>query len=217
MSRTTAEGDIGRRLALRREELGLTREQVAERAGVMPSYLAYVEESAFAAPGATFLLRIADALRTTVRQLRGGDSGLPPGLGEAAADPELSELAAEVCWTLLSDHGVGRVLVTTGTGPAILPVNYTVADGSIAFRTAEGAAPALAAGRETVFEVDRVDEALSEGWSVLVTGPATRVTDPDALRDLAERATTRPWAGGDRDLWVRIDPAHITGRRITAA
>jgi hypothetical protein len=45
------------------------------------------------------------------------------------------------------------------------------------------------------------DEALSEGWSILVVGPASAVTDPDTVRALGR---------------VRIEPERITGRRITA-
>lgn len=208
-------GDIGRRLALRRQELGLSREQVADRAGVAPEYLRYVEEQPFASPGPTFLLRIAEALETSVSRLRGADAGLPPGLGEAADSPRFTELDADECMDLLSDHGIGRIAVTTDEGPAVVPVNYGVLDGDIVFRTARSAAPALAVGRRAAFEVDRADEALSEGWSVLVVGPASAVTDPEAARGLRELAGTGPWAGGDRLLWVRIEPERVTGRRIT--
>jgi hypothetical protein len=63
--------------------------------------------------------------------------------------------------------------------------------------------------------VDRIDEAFSEGWSVLVRGPARAVTDPDEAARLDEQAYTTPWAGGPRDLWLRIEPVAVTGRRIT--
>ena len=210
-------GDIGRRLTLRRQELGLTREEVAERAGIAPGYLQYVEEQPFASPGPTCLLRLARALDTSIPRLRGADSGLPPGLGEAAEHPVFTPLEPEECMTLLSDHGVGRVAVTTDEGPAIVPVNYSVTDGTVVFRTAPSAAPSLAADHEVAFEVDRIDEALSEGWSVLVLGPAAAVTDTEEALDHQQRAHTGPWAGGDRPLWIRIEPRRVTGRRITAA
>ncbi|HEY5836335.1 helix-turn-helix domain-containing protein [Streptomyces sp.] len=209
-------GDIGRRLASRREELCLTREEVAERAGIAPRYLQYVEERPTALPGPTFMLRVAEALETTVQQLRGGTAGLPPGLGEAAAHPTFTELGAQECLALLSDHGVGRVAVTTDAGPAILPVNYEVVDETVVFRTAPASAPSLAADREVAFEVDRIDEALSEGWSVLLLGPAAEVTDADDVRRLQQQAHSSPWAGGNRPVWIRIRPVRITGRRITA-
>ncbi|CAG7646304.1 HTH cro/C1-type domain-containing protein [Actinacidiphila bryophytorum] len=209
-------GDIGRRLALRREELSLTREQVAERAGIAPGYLQYVEEQPSAVPGLTFLLRVAEALETTVPRLRGAETGLPPGLGEAAEHPAFTVVEPEECLALLSDHGVGRIALTTDEGPAIVPVNYDMVDGAVVFRTAPPSVPSRAAGQEVAFEVDRIDEALSEGWSVLVLGAAAEVTDPADILDLQERARTTPWAGGDRPVWMRIDPVRITGRRITA-
>ncbi|MFI0901066.1 helix-turn-helix domain-containing protein [Streptomyces sp. NPDC020983] len=209
-------GDIGRRLALRRRELGLSREQVAERAGIAPEYLRYVEERPFASPGSTFLLRVAVALDTSVSRLHGADTGLPPGLGEAADSPRLSALDPAECRELLSGHGIGRIAVTTDDGPAVLPVNYAVVDGAVVFRTERTAAPAQAVGRQVAFEVDRADEALSEGWSVLVVGRASAVTDPDAVRALGTQIRSSPWAGGERLLWVRIEPERITGRRITA-
>lgn len=209
-------GDIGRRLALRREELGLTHEQVAKRAGIAPGYLQYVEEQPSAVPGPTFLLRVAEALETTVPRLRGADAGLPPGMGEAAAHPVFTDMAPGECLALLSDHGVGRIAVTADDGPAILPVNYDMVNGAVVFRTAPGSALALAAGREVAFEVDRIDEALSEGWSVLVLGVAVEVTDAEDVAAVRARAHTPPWAGGDRPVWMRVEPVRITGRRITA-
>ena len=64
------------------------------------------------------------------------------------------------------------------------------------------------------FEVDRLDEALSQGWSVLVTGRAARVTSEADVRRLEQQTDIRPWAGGARDVYVRIIPRKITGRRI---
>src|SRR5262249_6454058 len=95
-------GDAGRRLVLRREELGLSREQVAERAGIAPGYLEYVEEQPTALPSPAFWLRVAEALKTTVAQLHGGSAGLPPGMGKAAAAPTLGDLSPEECLRLLS-------------------------------------------------------------------------------------------------------------------
>src|SRR5438105_9813849 len=56
--------DLGRRATLRRQQLGLSREEVAARAGASPDYVRYVEERA-ADPDIGFLLRLADALETT--------------------------------------------------------------------------------------------------------------------------------------------------------
>jgi transcriptional regulator with XRE-family HTH domain len=213
-SPTTAPGDIGRRIATRREELGLSREEVAARTGIAEGYLRYVEQDSTAAPGPGTLRGLARALGTSVSALSGGEADLPPGRGRAAGRARLVELETEECWTLLCTHGVGRLALSMPEGLTVLPVNYCVVDGTIAFRTSPAATPAEASDTRCAFEVDEVDDALSPGWSVLVRGMAHTVTDPAGVRRLNERAYCGPWAGGDRDLWLRITPASVTGRRI---
>ncbi|MER6103345.1 pyridoxamine 5'-phosphate oxidase family protein [Streptomyces sp. NPDC001832] len=206
-------GDLGRRVSARREQLGLSRQAVAERAGSAPGYIQYVEERQ-ATPGIGFLLRLAEALETTVAELTGSTTELPPGIGRAGYHTQLLELGPEECHRLLSTHGVGRIGVTTDDGPAILPVNYVVDGDRIAYRSAQNALPAAAADQQIAFEVDHIDEALSQGWSVLLVGTPTVVTDPEAARRLDEHAYTTPWAGGPRNVWLTIAPTRMTGRRI---
>ncbi|AKH87137.1 XRE family transcriptional regulator [Streptomyces sp. CNQ-509] len=207
-------GDIGRRVSAERRRRGLTREETAHRAGMAPEYLAYLEEQA-ADPTAACLARLAGVLGTTPVALRGGGIDRPPGQGQALRHPRIRDLGPDECRRLLSASGVGRVAVSTPQGPAVVPVNYEVVDEAIAYRTAPDSVPAAAVGSEVAFEVDHLDEALGQGWSVLVVGPARVVTDPGAVRRLAEGAHAAPWAGGEREMWVSIRPTRITGRRIT--
>lgn len=209
-------GDIGRRVAAERERQGMTRAEVARRARMAPGYLAYLEERP-ADPSLATLIGLADALGTSVAALRGGGMDLPPGQGQALLQPQLRDLSWDECRARLSTHGVGRIAVSTPDGPAVVPVNYEVIDDAIAFRTAPDSVPAAAVGAEVAFEVDHVDDAMSQGWSVLVVGPARVVTEPDAVRRLAERAHTTPWAGGEREMWVWIQIQRLTGRRIGPA
>ncbi len=209
-------GDAGRRIALRRGELGLTLEQVADRAGVAAEYLRYVESQPADVDIGT-VLRLAGALETTPDRLRGGEVDVPPGRAGPAARPVLTELPREECWNRLGTHGVGRIALSVRSMPTVLPVNYTVIDRAIVYRTTWVLATAAAVPVEVAFEVDRVDEALSQGWSVLAVGPAEAVTQADEMRRLAERAVSAPWAGGDRPAWVRITPREVTGRLIQAA
>ncbi|MFJ4682929.1 helix-turn-helix domain-containing protein [Streptomyces sp. NPDC091377] len=208
-------GDLGRRLATRRADLGLTREDVAERASMAPSYIRYLEEHPGAAPDRGALLGIAAALETSVSELSGGTADLPPGPEQASRTAEFTELSEDESRSLLGSHGVGRIAVPTSSGPVVVPVNYSVVDGAVVFRTADGATPSLAAGRRVAFEVDRIDDAFSQGWSVLVRGRGEAVTGTDDTRRLAEAAYSEPWAGNGRDLWIRVDAQVITGRRIT--
>ncbi|MFJ4850752.1 helix-turn-helix domain-containing protein [Streptomyces sp. NPDC088733] len=209
-----ARGDIGRRVARRREELGLSRDEVALRAGLSTGYLRFLEEEATAAPAMGTLRGLAAALSTTVVALNGGEADLPPGRGQASAHPRFLELEPDECRELLGTHGVGRVVTLADDGVAVLPVNYSIVGQAIAFRTATGSAPAAVAGTDVTFEVDSIDEALSQGWSVLARGHARAVAGKQAA-EMERLAYTGPWPGrDDRDLWIRIDVNDLTGRRI---
>ncbi|MET8003557.1 pyridoxamine 5'-phosphate oxidase family protein [Nonomuraea glycinis] len=214
----TGTGDLGRRIAHHRERLGLTREQVAERAAVSPGYVEYLEEST-GSPSTDAVARLAGALETTVDELLGGAADRPPGRGPAAAAPVLEELDEKECLRLIAPGGIGRVAFNGSHGPTVLPVNYQVHEGAILFRTAAGGPmdQDLRTGMQGVeikvgFEVDQIDEAHREGWSVLVQGPAHHVSEDETAELIG--ADVSPWAGGDRRLYVRIIPSQITGRRI---
>ena len=62
------------------------------------------------------------------------------------------------------------------------------------------------------FEIDEIDVAGRQGWSVLIQGPAHHVSGDE--RASAERAGVEPWPAGDRELFIRIVPNRVTGRRI---
>ncbi|GCB44072.1 DNA-binding protein [Streptomyces sp. NL15-2K] len=144
-------GDLGRRIAGRSTELGLTRRETAQRTGMAPSYLRYLEQHPAAAPDRGALLRLAGVLGTTAQELAGGHADLPPGRGRAARSVEFTELTERECWDLLGTHGVGRLAVTTPSGPLVVPVNSGVVDGAIVFRTAAGTTPAQASGHRVAF------------------------------------------------------------------
>ena len=131
-----------------------------------------------------------------------------------ASRPILQTLTAAECYDLLSSGGVGRVAFTTADGPVVLPVNYVMVGQTVIFRTAPDTLLAGCLNGPAGFEVDRLDEALSQGWSVLVTGRAVRVTSEAEVRHLEQHNSLRPWAGGARDVYVRVIPRKITGRRI---
>jgi nitroimidazol reductase NimA-like FMN-containing flavoprotein (pyridoxamine 5'-phosphate oxidase superfamily) len=132
----------------------------------------------------------------------------PPG------QPVLQTLTSAECLDLLSPGGVGRVAFTTADGPVVLPVNYAMTGRTVIFRTSPDTLLAGYLDCLAGFEVDRLDEVLNQGWSVLVTGRAARVTSEAEVRRLEQHVGIRPWAGGARDVYVRIIPRKITGRRI---
>jgi uncharacterized protein len=124
------------------------------------------------------------------------------------------ELTREECFDLLADQHLGRVALIDDRGPLALPVNFVLDHYTVLFRTDEGTKLEVASrGARVAFEVDGFDEATRIGWSVLVRGEATEVTDPTELARM-RRLPLSPWAPGAKTRYVRILPAVLTGRRI---
>ncbi len=206
-------GDLSKRVARRRAELHLSKAQVAARAGVSLRYLEYLERYP-ARPEAAALRRLAAALQTTPAALLGAGAQVPPRFGQLSSPPVVTRLTSAECRQLIAVGGVGRIAFNTTTGPVVLPVNFAVMAGTIVIRTGQGTMVEGHADEQVAFEVDHIDEALSQGWSVLVRGPAHRVAHPAELRNVRRDTTIWPWPGDDRDVYVRIIPDTITGRRI---
>jgi nitroimidazol reductase NimA-like FMN-containing flavoprotein (pyridoxamine 5'-phosphate oxidase superfamily) len=137
-----------------------------------------------------------------------------PAPGSATRAHALRTLSPAECFSLLEPGGIGRVGFTSANGIMMLPVNFAVTGKGIIFRTAPDTLLALYANGQVSFEVDHLDEALREGWSVLVQGHAHEVTDEREVNRLEKTTHLEPWAGGARDVYVRITPTQISGRCI---
>jgi nitroimidazol reductase NimA-like FMN-containing flavoprotein (pyridoxamine 5'-phosphate oxidase superfamily) len=128
---------------------------------------------------------------------------------------QIVELTAEECLSLLETTSVGRIGVVTSEGPVIFPVNYVVADASVVFRTLPyGVIANHAHEADVAFEVDSLDEAMREGWSVLATGRSLRIEDPGEVRVIHERLDPEPWADGHRNLYFRVAWTSLSGRQL---
>jgi nitroimidazol reductase NimA-like FMN-containing flavoprotein (pyridoxamine 5'-phosphate oxidase superfamily) len=135
------------------------------------------------------------------------------------ADRVIEELDEAESLRLISAGGIGRIAYQSRFGPAVLPVNYKWHDGVVVFRTTRHSAldedlqTGIAGGDYLVaFEIDEIDVPGRQGWSVLIQGPAHHVSEDE--RESAERAGVEPWPAGDRELFIRIVPNRVTGRRI---
>ncbi|MGH3191239.1 MAG: helix-turn-helix domain-containing protein [Streptosporangiaceae bacterium] len=208
-------GDLSKRVQQRREELYLSREQVAARTGLSLRYLEYLERYP-ARPSAADLRRLAAVLRTTPAALLGAGAQVPPGRFRLQRAPVMERLTQVECRRLIAPGGIGRIVFGTGCGPVALPVNFAMVSDSYVMRTGEGGVIEGHADGPVALEVDRIDEALRQGWSVLVRGQAHRVSHPAELSRLRRDTAIWPWPGGDRDVYVRILPGTITGRRLAA-
>jgi nitroimidazol reductase NimA-like FMN-containing flavoprotein (pyridoxamine 5'-phosphate oxidase superfamily) len=126
----------------------------------------------------------------------------------------LEVLDRDECLRLLETATLGRIGVTSGALPTVLPVNFRLVGDKIVVRTSRGTKLDAATQRAVVaFEVDSFDSMEHGGWSVVVTGVAEEVTDPDELARL-QSAHIAHWApiGGDR--MVAISTELVSGRRL---
>lgn len=134
------------------------------------------------------------------------------------------DLTYDECLAMLRSESVGRIAVFDDPYPVLFPINYRLVDHSfdggtpghvwIAIRTRPGntidRAPMYVS-----FEIDGIDHGRAIGWSVLVTGTLHAI-DPEAA-EFAGRFDPNPWLDIDRDRWLVIHPARVTGRRLPDA
>jgi len=135
-----------------------------------------------------------------------------------ASDDEATSGFAEIpqprCLELLTQKKSGRVAWNAADGPKILPVTYRYWNGMVVFRTArDGPLAALAHRTRVAFEIDEIDDERETGWSVLVRGAASGVTQNYTLSTLWRNGPV-PWAGGVRNVFIAITPESITGRAV---
>lgn len=126
------------------------------------------------------------------------------------------ELSREECLSLLASAPFGRLVLTKGALPAVLPVNFLLDSAGIVIRTAVGSSPSLADGSVVAFQADSIDPVRRAGWTVTVVGRATVVRD-ELQRSRLAALPLRPWAPGCRDTLVVVDLGLVSGRRIGGA
>lgn len=119
------------------------------------------------------------------------------------------------CLRLLAVTPVGRVAFAAEGEIVILPVNYVLDGTTVVFRSDGGAKLTAAQEAKTVaFEVDGWDQALGEGWSVIINGRAETVYGDADIERLAGLAL-QPWGDATaRRSWVMIHPDSVSGRRV---
>jgi hypothetical protein len=129
--------------------------------------------------------------------------------------------------SLLAGVALGRIVFTQNAMPAIRPASHLVESGVIIARSHDGSAvvpasgdriigpvPVAGAGRETVvaYQADVIEADSRLGWSVVVTGPATPVTDPAEIARY--EAVLAPWTTAGQGQLVRVHPGIVDGYRL---
>jgi nitroimidazol reductase NimA-like FMN-containing flavoprotein (pyridoxamine 5'-phosphate oxidase superfamily) len=125
------------------------------------------------------------------------------------------DMSVTECERLLRAGLVGRVALSTSTGPHIIPVNYAVVDDAVVLRTAPYTLLGRSAhGSQLALEVDHFDYEYQRGWSVVATGRSEVVEDAAELEHIGATWNPRTWVSGGRTLYVRIRWTDLTGRRL---
>ncbi len=122
-------------------------------------------------------------------------------------------LTESECRDLLRSATFGRVGMTSGGLPAILPVRYSYDDGAITFGTGDGSKfRAAQSGDVLAFEIDSYDFETGAGWSVLALGRASVLTSEHDGAGVPPLDGARD--GSARNHYVRLSCEMITGRRL---
>lgn len=127
------------------------------------------------------------------------------------------ELDREECRQRLAKAAVGRIVHTRDALPAVLPVTFLLdPDGAVLLRTSAASELVRAIdGAVVAFEADEVDAAARSGWSVVITGSASVVTDRTEHERLV-RTGPRSWVAWPVEVFVRIEPELVRGRELVA-
>jgi hypothetical protein len=128
----------------------------------------------------------------------------------------LVELPRHEALRLLGTAPLGRVVFTLRALPAIRPVNHIMDGDDVIIRTNLGASVASAVSADSAvvvaYQADMIDPDTHTGWSVVVTGVARIVTDP---QDNARyQRLLRPWVDNPVDCVIRIRAEIVSGYRL---
>ena len=136
------------------------------------------------------------------------------GLGQSQPANDSHVLPPSEAIRLLASVDFGRVVFTLNALPAIRPVNHVVDEGRIIIRTRLTRAistvvtSADSGGAVVAYEADELDPWSRSGWSVVATGWARPVADPEQVSRY-ERLL-QPWVN-HADTVLAIEPQTVSG------
>ena len=125
----------------------------------------------------------------------------------------LAALDREECLRLVQSSKLGRLALLVDHQPLVFPVNFALDGADVVVRTDETTRLYAARDSLVAFECDAADGIYHTGWSVIITGDAVEVLDPDEITRL-ERLPLGPWCPGPKPVLLRVAARTITGRRI---
>jgi nitroimidazol reductase NimA-like FMN-containing flavoprotein (pyridoxamine 5'-phosphate oxidase superfamily) len=131
---------------------------------------------------------------------------------------DVTILTRAECLMLLAQASIGRIGASIGALPVILPVHFAVHEESVLFRTIPGTKlDAATIGAVVAFQADAYEPLDGTGWSVLLQGIASEVSDEEG-NALARSVPIRSWVGMESNhRLVRIGVANVSGRQFRTA
>lgn len=135
-----------------------------------------------------------------------------------AGTRRLEALSREEALRLLRSVSVGRLVFTHLALPAIRPVNHLVDGDQVIIRAYVGTTIDVAVGDNTgmvvAYEADLIDPDTHLGWSVIIVGRASRLTE--GLEAERYRQLLQPWVAGGSDDVIAIRADMVDGFRLVA-
>lgn len=127
-----------------------------------------------------------------------------------------TKISVTECRELLSVAVIGRIAFNSATGMQLIPVNFLFSDGNVYLQVnAASVMGQLGAGMEDVaFETDHHEDLYQQAWSVMVNGSIEQVTDQQEVERIRSHRQLQPWAVGDRNMFLRLTPRAISGRKV---
>lgn len=120
---------------------------------------------------------------------------------------------------LLTAAPYGRVVFARDDGLEIRPMSHLVDAGDVIIRTRLAAALcdalAVEGGMRITYEADHLDVEQRTGWSVIVSGSAVLIADPE--RHTRYKSLLQPMLAAADDAVIAIRPTTVTGIRIVPA
>jgi hypothetical protein len=123
------------------------------------------------------------------------------------------QLSRAECLRLLGSVPFGRVVFTSGALPGVRLASHRADGGQIVIHAGLGNAVSPGpdgTGPVVAYEVDQVDAAGRAGWSVVIVGRASLVTDEKLAARLRE-SLGPAWVDGQASQVITITPELVSG------
>lgn len=124
---------------------------------------------------------------------------------------DVTRLSPQECLHLLRRVEVGRVGLSLGALPTILPVPFVVVGDDVIVSSPGSKFDAALSGNVVCFEADDLDPLGNEAWSVVVTGRGALIR-PEEERQQPELVALRAQEAGSGSL-IRIRADLVSGQR----